>query len=157
MLYRVDPYISLAVNKTRKEFLSGSPFSQIIKMLSHSKHVVSFAPCTCVQASALHPGTKTTYGLANSELSCLLYDSCLEDKILFYRDKRLKLNLSNTLQVHKVKKPEGFFSFVRVKFNAILYAVLTILLDEISLPKVYERDFIKNEKKTEFLTASNVK
>lgn len=56
-----------------------------------------------------------------------------------------------------MKKPEGFFSFVRVKFNAILYAVLTILLDEISLPKVYERDFIKNEKKTEFLTTSNVK
>lgn len=49
-----------------------------------------------------------------------------------------------------MKKPEGFFSFVRVKFNAILYAVLTILLNEISLPKVYERDFIKNEKKTDF-------
>ena len=56
-----------------------------------------------------------------------------------------------------MKKPEGFSSFVRVKFNAILYAVLTILLDEISLPNVYERDFVKNEKKTEFLTTSNVK
>ena len=80
LLYRVDPYISLAVNKNRKEFLSGSPFSQIIKMLSHSEHVVSFAPCTCVQASTLHPGTKTAYRFTNSELSCLLYDSCLEDK-----------------------------------------------------------------------------
>ena len=83
-------HISLAFNKTRKEFLSGSPFSQIIKMLSHSKHVVSFAPCTCVQASTLHPGTKTTYRLTNSQLSCLLYDSCSEENfkqdILFYGD-----------------------------------------------------------------------
>lgn len=81
-------HISLAVNKTRKEFLSGSPFSEIIKMLSHSEHVVSFAPCTCVQASTLHPGTKTAYRFTNSELSCLLYDSCSEENFkqddLFY-------------------------------------------------------------------------
>lgn len=90
MLYRVDPHLSLAVNKNWKELLSGSPFSQIIKMLSHSEHVVSFAPCTCVQASALHPGTKTTYRLTNSQPGCLLYDSCSEENfkqdILFYGD-----------------------------------------------------------------------
>ena len=125
MLYKGGSLqISLAVNKTRKEFLSGSPFSQIIKMLSHSKHVVSFAPCTCVQASTLHPGTKTTYRLTNSQLSCLLYDSCSEENfkqdILFYGDNCKYTRWRNLF---------GFFCFFfftlssvffpKVNFNAI--------------------------------------
>ena len=152
MLYRVDPHISLAVNKNWKELLSGSPFSQIIKMLSHSKHVVSFAPCTCVQASTLHSGTKTTYRLTNSQLSCLLYDSCSEENfkqvILFYRD-----NCKYT----RWRNPFGFFCFFFFTLSSVFFFkltsmlclyVLNILLDEINLrlQQIYKRDF-KNEKR----------
>ena len=108
--------ISLAVNKTRKEFLSGSPFSQIIKMLSHSEHVVSFAPCTCVQASTLHPGTKTTYRLTNSQLSCLLYDSCSEENfkqdILFYGDNCKYTRWRNLF---------GFFCFFFFTLSSVFF------------------------------------
>ena len=151
MLYRVDPHISLAVNKNRKELLSGSPFSQIIKMLSHSEHVVSFAPCTCVQASALHPGTKTTYRLTNSQPSCLLYDSCSEENfkqdILFYGDNCKYTRWRNLFGFFCFfSSLKVLFFFLKLTSMQFLY-FLNILLDEINLrlPRVYKRDF-KNEK-----------
>ena len=126
-------------------------------MLSHSKHVVSFAPCTCVQASTLHPGTKTAYRFTNSELSCLLYDSCLEDKfqtgiycLIGTKDKNSIYQIR--CRYTKGRNLKGFFLLFELNSMQFLYAVLTILLDEISLPKVSERNLIKNEKKTEFLT-----
>ena len=109
VLYRVDPHISLAVNKTRKEFLSGSPFSQIIKMLSHSEYVVSFAPCTSVQASTLHPGTKTAYWFTNSQLSCLLYDSCSEEN--FKQDVLFVATIARTQDGETCLVSSVFFFF----------------------------------------------
>lgn len=54
-------------------------------------------------------------------------------------------------QIHcrytKRRKLKGFFLLFEFNSRQFLYAVLTFLQDEISLPKVYEREFIKNEKK----------